>query len=332
MFKKAEPKQAKLKISIYGPAGSGKTFSTLLMAEALAKADGKRIAYIDTERGTDFYAQAVAARPVHPAAFDFDAVYTKSLSEALRSLKGIDTKVHGVVVIDSISHFWEAAIEAYSGRMTGDSIPMHAWGKIKKPYKELINILMGMPAHVFILGRQKNLFDTDSRTGQMIKAGVAMQAEGQTAYEPNICLRMTCQEGESEGRASYVAFVEKDRTGVLAGRSLVNPNFETIKPLLPLLGVEQAPMEDEEERIAADAELHSEQADKVRGKSAKSIELFDEIKSVVQACASIEELGMVGKDIKKHRRYLIVEHQEALRVLYTHRRDAIIDKQAPDEF
>ena len=104
----------------------------------------------------NYYAQEVKARPVHPDAFDFDSIYTKSLAEVLRAVKGLDMKTHGVVVIDSISHMWEAAMEAYTGRMTSaQTIPMHAWGKIKKPYKDLMNTLMGMSAHVFILGRQK---------------------------------------------------------------------------------------------------------------------------------------------------------------------------------
>jgi len=32
-FGKAAPKQARLKVAIYGPPGSGKTFTSLLMAE-----------------------------------------------------------------------------------------------------------------------------------------------------------------------------------------------------------------------------------------------------------------------------------------------------------
>src|SRR3972149_10917662 len=99
-FSKADPKQAKLKIGLYGPAGSGKTFTTLLLAEGLAQREKKRIAYVDTERGTDFYAKAVPERKVHPAAFDFDALYTKSLRETLEAVKSLDFATHSVLVID----------------------------------------------------------------------------------------------------------------------------------------------------------------------------------------------------------------------------------------
>jgi hypothetical protein len=48
-FRKAKAEQAALKMGIYGPPGPGKTFTSLLMAEGLAKATGKRIAVVDTE-------------------------------------------------------------------------------------------------------------------------------------------------------------------------------------------------------------------------------------------------------------------------------------------
>ena len=62
MFQKPEPLKAALKVGLYGPAGSGKTFTSLLIAEGLARHAGKRVAYIDTEQGTAFYAQVVPAR------------------------------------------------------------------------------------------------------------------------------------------------------------------------------------------------------------------------------------------------------------------------------
>jgi len=47
-FHKAERKKGKLRLAIAGPAGSGKTYSALLIALGL----GGRIAMIDTERGS----------------------------------------------------------------------------------------------------------------------------------------------------------------------------------------------------------------------------------------------------------------------------------------
>jgi hypothetical protein len=330
-FMKAKPQQARLKVSMYGPPGAGKTFSALLMAEGLAKVRGKRIAYVDTERGTDFYAQAVKDRKVHPEAFDFDALYERSIAEVSSAVFALDPKEHGIVVLDSISHLWEAAMDAYAGKKTKiDSIPMHAWGKIKKPYKDLIKFLIASPFDVFILGRQKNLFENDDDSGEMKKVGVAMRAEGETAYEPHICVRMEARiNPEKTTQSVYVAYVEKDRTGVLAGRSIVNPSFATIEPLLPLLGEVQAPAEDEEERIAKDGELLAKGDEKAAAKEAKSLDLFRSFQAEITVASDLAGLSQVAEQIKKSKRYLVDEHESALREVYRARRDTLVGEAAP---
>jgi hypothetical protein len=330
-FKKANPEQGKLKVSMYGPPGSGKTFSALLFAEGIAKHYGKRIAYVDTERGTDFYAQAVKDRKVHPTAFDFDAIYTRSLSEVLSNIKALDQS-YGVLVVDSISHIWEAAQEAYTGKRTKiDTLPMHAWGKIKKPYKDLIRFLMDCPFHVFILGRQKNVFEVDEDTNDTKKIGVEMRAEGETAYEPHICLRFESRKTNKDGTKSDVLmFAEKDRTGVLDGRMLKDPTYDAvIYPLLPLLGEKQAQSENEEERIAKDSELMSDDT-KEKAKEAKSKGFFDKFLGELQSASALSDLGLVAEDIKKHKRYLLEQHENTLREIYKSQRDKLVEQTAKD--
>src|SRR6516164_5916931 len=141
-FQKPQAQKAALKMAMYGPAGSGKTFTALLVAEGLARQTGKRIAYVDTEYGTAFYGQQVTERGVHPQAFDFDVLYTKSITQALDAVRGLDHARHGVLVIDSISHLWDAAIAAYTGKKTkADTVPLRAWANIKRPYKEMVHLL-----------------------------------------------------------------------------------------------------------------------------------------------------------------------------------------------
>jgi type II secretory pathway predicted ATPase ExeA len=67
MFRKAERKQAKLRLALCGPSGSGKTYSALLIAQGLAP--GGKIALIDTERGSgELYADLTAydVAPLNP--------------------------------------------------------------------------------------------------------------------------------------------------------------------------------------------------------------------------------------------------------------------------
>jgi hypothetical protein len=83
-----------------------------------------------------------------------------------------------------------------------------------------------------------------------------MKAEGETAYEPHILLRMEAiKPRKTNMPATIVAFAEKDRTGILSGRSFANPTFETIcGPLLSLLGGTQAQMKSADETATDDAE------------------------------------------------------------------------------
>ncbi len=312
-FRKAKAEQAAIKLGMYGPPGSGKTFTALLAAEGLAKLSGKRIAFIDTERGTDFYCQAVKDRTVHPEAFDFDALYSRSITDILDSIRNLpDT--YGVVVLDSISHVWDAAIAAYKGKRTKiDTIPMNAWGEIKRPYKELMALLLSMPIHAIICGRQKNEFGEDA-DGDLKKIGVAMRAEGETQYEPHITIRM---EASKVNKSDILANVEKDRTGILQGKVLVNPTFDSlIKPIIPLLGTVQAKMETEDETAAHDAETMASEESK---KNAESERLFARHKAALEVAATDGKAALekAAKEITAaDKKRMLAGHVTQLRELY----------------
>lgn len=326
-FSKAKPQQAFLKVGLYGPPGSGKTFTALLMAEGLAAGMGKRVAVVDTERGTDFYAMAVDDRQIHPQPFDFDALYTRSLSEVLESVRAIDTEKYGVVILDSISHLWDAAIEAYNGRKTkADTIPMSAWGKIKRPYKDLVRYMLDCPMHIFILGRQKNIFEDDGE--KLKKVGVGMRAEGETEYEPHICIRMETNKNDPGG--TVFANVEKDRTGILAGRVIPNPSFQTVHSIVPLLGGSQAKSEDPDDVAARDAELLDEEA-KAAKKEEKSQGAWVILNDKLVKAQTLEDLNAAAGEIKKAKRGLVEEHIGSLQMLYTERRKAITAAATPQE-
>lgn len=302
-FRKAVCKQAAIKMSMYGPPGSGKTFSALLFAEGIGKAINKRVAVIDTELGTSFYCKEVPERNPHPEAFDFDALYTRSLTEVLRECRNLNPAEHGIIVLDSISHLWDAAMGAYTGPKTKvGGIPMHAWSKIKAPYKELMRFLIDSPFHVFILGRQANVFEEDSETGETKAAGFKMRAEGETAYEPHVCLRMTPERTAKQGRKTVVhkeqviaAFAEKDRTGIIAGRLIQWPTFENvIAPMLAILSGEQAATPSEDEAATQDAEA-LQQAEKQRAQH--SHELAEKFKARIQLAEDQAELKAIAGEL-----------------------------------
>ena len=296
-MKKAYGEQAALKFGIYGAPGAGKSFTSLLLSEGLAKLSGKRIAYFDTERGTDFYCKAVPTRAVHPEAFDFDALYTRSITEVSETIYALDPGRYGVIVIDSISHLWSACMDAYSGKTTKiGTIPMQAWGKIKKPYLSLLSTLLSSPMHVIICGRQAIEYETDEETDELKAIGVKMRAEGTTAYEPHILIRMEAIKPKKTNEvAQIVAYAEKDRTGVLSGRSFINPTFETLcKPLLGLLGDKQAQMQTGDESAAIDAE---ELAKQEKARELHSQDHLRHFAARINLAKSAADLKALGKEI-----------------------------------
>lgn len=295
-FRKAKAEQAALKVGLYGLAGSGKTMTALMCAEGLAKLTKKRVAFVDTERGTDFYCQAEKSRNVHPEAFDFDALYTKSITEIMEAVKSLDSATYSVVVIDSITHVWEAARLAYAGKETKiGTIPFHAWAKIKKPYKELVAFLLSSPLHVFFCGRQGNEFAEDEESGETKKVGIKMKAEGETPYEPHILIHMESVRDMKNGTATITAFAEKDRTGVLAGRVIQNPNFDSlVKPLLHLLGDKQAKVQTDDEVGQVDAERF---ADEDAKREETSAALFKEFCAKLDLCKTKADVEVIGKAI-----------------------------------
>jgi hypothetical protein len=256
-FERPKLLKAALKLGLYGPAGSGKTFTSLLIAEGLARHTGQRVAVCDIEYGTAFYGQHVPQRACHPAAFDFDVLHTKSITEALAAVRGLDPAAYGVLVVDSISHLWDACRNAFTGKLTkAGTIPLHAWGAIKKPYKEMLHLLLASPLHVLLCGRQGIDYSEDEASGELKSLGFRMRAEGETAYEPDVLLRLESRRPAKNKPAVPVAYVEKDRTGVLAGRTIAWPAFANVaEPLLGLLGPTQAapPCDDEVARHDAEA-------------------------------------------------------------------------------
>jgi hypothetical protein len=102
---------------------------------------------------------------------------------------------------------------------------MHAWTAIKRPYKELMHFLLASHMHVLICGRQGIDYGGDEASGELKSLGIRMRAEGETAYEPDVLLRLGAHRPARNKPTIPVAHVEKDRSGILAGQTIAWPKF-----------------------------------------------------------------------------------------------------------
>jgi hypothetical protein len=319
-FRKATPEQAALKMAVYGPPGAGKTFTALLIAEGLAQTIGKRVAVIDTERGTDFYVQHVAERQAHPAAFDVDCLYTKSITEVTAAVRELDAATHGIIIVDSVSHLWDSVMASYTGKRTSlGGIPLEAWTRLKRPYLDLVGWLINCPYHVLLCGRQTGQYE-DDEDGKLRAVGVKMRSEKETPYEAHVCVRMECVYEKNKAKKNVgigvpTAFVEKDRSGILQGKVYPWPSFATIAlPLLPLLGNVQGQVDSDEDAGARDAEVLAQQD---RAKEVQSAKTCEEFKARLVLAKSLSAVEDVGKTITPAlKKTMLTAHVNELRDAY----------------
>ena len=225
VFKKAQREQVRIKVSIAGPAGSGKTMSSLLMAYGLTKAEfpklsdaeiWEKICLIDTENGSGslYVGKQVGATTI-------GAYNTIDLTPPFEPGVFVDAihmaEEHGmnVIIIDSLSHAWagvggaldqQGAIAARSGNS------WTAWRSVTPQHNKLVDAMLQSPAHVIANMRAKMEYQqtTNEAGKKQVKAigmGVVMR-EG-IEYEFTVSFMLDYD---------HVANSTKDRTGVFDGK------------------------------------------------------------------------------------------------------------------
>jgi hypothetical protein len=213
MFRKAERKQAKLRLALCGPSGSGKTYSALLIAMGLAPAG--KIALIDTERGSGELYADLAAYDVAPLEPPFTpARYIELIREAERAR-------YDVLILDSLSHAWtgEGGVldmhdKATAANRSGNSFA--AWREVTPQHNALVDTILGADLHVVATMRTKTAYDlVDDGQGKKkpIKVGLAPVQRDGMEYEFTTVMDLSVD--------SHVATATKDRTRLFDGQHFV---------------------------------------------------------------------------------------------------------------
>lgn len=200
-FAPATKAKAKARIGFAGVSGSGKTYTALEWATVLADGDGSQIGLIDTERDSaSLYADNFAfqtlpmSRPYHP----------DRLIEAMRIAEeaGIE-----VLVIDSLSHFWNGAggileiVDAAKSKFGGNS--HMAWAVGTPLQQKLVDALLAYPGHVIVTMRTKSewLEGQDSRGKKtMQKIGTTPQQRDGIEYEFTLMLDVDLEHRSMVGK------------------------------------------------------------------------------------------------------------------------------------
>lgn len=174
-FQRAVKAEAKLRLGIAGPSGSGKTFTALKIAARLAEAEGKRVALIDSERGSaSKYADE----------FDFDTLWLASFhpQQYVAAIKEAHDGDHSVLIIDTLSHAWagtDGALElADKARVRYGDNRWAAWADVTPLHNELLDAIAQAGMHVIVTFRAKTEWVLDDKNKPR-KVGMApIQRDG----------------------------------------------------------------------------------------------------------------------------------------------------------
>jgi len=96
IYRKAERRKAKLRLAITGPAGSGKTYSALLIAFGI----GGKTALLDTENGSGDLYSALGDYDICSISAPF------TVQKYIDAIKSAEQAGYDILILDSISAEW----------------------------------------------------------------------------------------------------------------------------------------------------------------------------------------------------------------------------------
>ena len=221
---RATKRRAKLRLGMSGPAGSGKTYSALLIASGL----GGRIGMIDTEHGSgELYADLL------PEGYDVITL-TPPFTPAryVEAIHALERAGAQTIIVDSLSHAWngEGGSLDRQGKIADKSgNSWAAWRQVTPEHNALVEALLQSPCHIIATMRAKTEYvqEKDERSGKLTvrKIGLAPVMRDGIEYEFTVFMELDAQ---------HQAFVSKDRTRLLDG-SIIRPDADTGRQLLSWL-------------------------------------------------------------------------------------------------
>jgi hypothetical protein len=214
LFKKAERRQKKGKIALQGPSGSGKTYTGLLLARGLAGPEG-RIVLADSERSSGaLYAQDI------PGGYDHVNLPDREYETYIAVIKQAEAMGYEAIVIDSLSHAWEAFLEMHELEAARSKNSYTAWSKITPKYQRLIDTLVSANIHVIATMRSKTeyvLTENDKGKQAPKKVGMAPIMRPGSEYEFDLVATIDLE---------HNFYVEKTRCRAFDSKAWQRPGIE----------------------------------------------------------------------------------------------------------
>jgi KaiC/GvpD/RAD55 family RecA-like ATPase len=253
-FRKADRKKARAKISVIGASGSGKTYSSILIAMGL----GNRVAMIDTEQGSgELYS--------HLGDYQYmriNAPYTPN--KLIDAIKEAEKEGYDVLIIDSLSPFWSGEgglLEIKSSIEKRGKNSFAAWAEVTPLYNRVMETIITSDLHVVATMRTKTEYMVENAPDRfkVTKIGTAPVLRDGAEYEFTIVFTLD---------PTHTASVSKDRTGIFDNMIFV-PSKKTGEQIRSWLDSGSSVVEEirESQTVRNDSMTHAE----TRGEEIKNI-------------------------------------------------------------
>ena len=236
LFKTATLQQSFAKIGIYGDAGSGKTYTSSLIAIGLHKMIGskKPITFVDTECGSEYVLPLFKA-----AGIELMTVKTRAFSDLMDATQEAQ-EISDICIDDSLTHFWNELQEAFKRKNNITRLEFQHWNILKPEWNRFTTAYLNAPMHMIVCGRAKDDYEyiqDSSGKKELQKTGTRMATEKNLSYEPSLLIEMEKVIDAKTGFWIPRAWVLKDRFSKIDGKCFDNPTFETFLPHINMLNL-----------------------------------------------------------------------------------------------
>ena len=242
LFTKAENTQAYLKMGLMGLAGAGKTFTgtqtaiglIALLRELGLPEGNKPVYFADTETGSSY-----VKRHFDEAGIALATAKTRAFADLCQMVNEAE-KEAGILLIDSITHFWREFTESYAKKKHRSRLEFQDWNYLKTEWGRFTDRYVNSHLHIIMCGRmgyEYDFFTDDDGKKQLEKTAVKMKAETETGYEPSLLVWMERSMDLKTNQVIREAHILKERFDVIDGQSFPNPSFKTFLPHIQLLNL-----------------------------------------------------------------------------------------------
>lgn len=237
LFKPIEP-PTHLKAGIFGFAGSGKTFTASEIAIGLSnyiKSD-KPIYGIETETGLSFRKESF-----DKAGKKLEVLRTRAFVSLIAALNEV-AKEDNIIIIDSITHFWQEITKAYLKKVGRTRLLLKDFMPLKAEWAPFPDIYLNSKSHIIMCGRAGYTWgESEDEDGEKktIQTGTKMKVEGDLGYEPTLLIEMEQIKDTNKIGSEFTnrAWIIKDKFDVIKGQYFDMPTFKNFLPHIQRLSI-----------------------------------------------------------------------------------------------